>query len=455
MCVGLRSKSNLKLAAAATNPQLFECITSWLREVPVTAIVNSPLLNVVVTGLSHDQSLQAAAECLGNICRETRDVDDNLDAIQVLLPLVVQQRPRIQKAVDDEDTEAFKALTRLFSDAGDSWVVLIAREPQHFRPLVDAILECAARDKDRDVIEYTFGFWYELKQLIVLDRYAQSRAQMVDVYSKLVEVLMKLLEYPESETGNELDLFDGDREQEEKFREFRHHMGDTLKDCCEVMGTPACLGKVLDAIKLWMQKYGSQATQTSVPHWQQLESPLFSMRAMGRMVDTEESVVLPQLMPLLVQIPSHEKLRFAAIMVFGRYTEWTAKHPEFLESQFTYIVSSFQADSKEIVRAAAQAIKFFCTDCKHLLGDQVVQLQSFYDQILDKLPPSSQEEITEGVANVVGVQKVADIYKLIKLYCDPLVARLMVKANNATTEDGKIEVAGMYHYLKAAVGCIT
>ncbi|OIW31880.1 ARM repeat-containing protein [Coniochaeta ligniaria NRRL 30616] len=435
-------------AAAATNSQLFECITSWLREVPVSAIVNSPLLNVVVGGLSHDQSLQAAAECLGNICRETRDVDDNIDAIKVLLPLVVEQRPRIQKAAEEEDIEAFKSLTRLFSDAGDSWVVLIAREPQHFRPLVDAILECAARDKDRDAIEYTFGFWYELKQLIVLDRYAQSRAQMVDVYSRLVDVLMKLLQYPEPETGDELDLFDGDREQEEKFREFRHHMGDTLKDCCEVMGTPECLAKVLDAIKLWMQKYGSQVTQTSVPHWQELESPLFSMRAMGRMVDTEESIVLPQLMPLLVQIPSHEKLRFAAIMVFGRYTEWTAKHPEFLESQFTYIVSSFQADSKEIVRAAAQAIKFFCTDCKNLLGAQVVQLQSFYDQILDKLPPSSQEEITEGVANVVGVQKVEDIYKLLKLYCDPLVARLMVKANNATTEDGKIEVADHIQLLK-------
>lgn len=454
LVLGCKSVPNKKLAAAATNSQLFECITSWLREVPVTAIVNSPLLQVVVSGLAHDQSLQAAAECLGNICRETRDVDDNIEAIKILLPLVVQQTPRIQKAVEEEDTEAFKALTLLFSDAGNSWVVLMAREPQHFRPLVDAIMECAARDKDRDVIEYTFGFWYELKQLITLERYAQSRAQMVDIYSKLVDVLMKLLEYPESETGNELDLFDGDREEEEKFREFRHHMGDTLKDCCEVMGTADCLSKVLDAIKIWMQKYGSQATQTSVPHWQELESPLFSMRAMGRMVDNEESVVLPQLMPLLVQIPSHEKLRFAAIMVFGRYTEWTAKHPEFLESQFTYIVSSFQADSKEIVRAAAQAIKFFCTDCKHLLGDQVLQLQTFYDQILDKLPATSQEEITEGVANVVGVQRVEDIYKLLKIYCDPLVARLMVKANNATTEEGKIEVAGMCPYFQCCVICV-
>jgi transportin-3 len=443
------TETNLDAAEAATNTQLFECITSWLREVPVAAIAASPLLNVVVNGLSHEQSLAAAADCLGAMCRETSDVDDNIETIKILLPRVVEQRSRLQAAAEDEDDkEAFKALARLFADAGDSWVVLIAREPQHCRPLVDALLECAARDKGRDAIEYTFNFWYELKQLIVLDRYAQAKAQLVDVYSKLVDILMKLLEYPQSETANELDLFDGDREEEEKFREFRHHMGDTLKDCCQVMGTAACLSKVLEAIQIWVQKYGSQTTPTSVPHWQELEAPLFSMRAMGRMVDKEESVILPQLMPLLVQIPSHEKLRFAAIMVIGRYTEWTAVHSEFLEAQFNYIVSSFDAESKEIVRAAAQAIKFFCTDCRHLLGPQVLQLQAFYNQILDKLPELSQEEITEGVANVVGVQKSEDIYHLLKLYCDPLVERLKAKANNATTEEGKLAVADHLQLLK-------
>lgn len=419
---------------------------------PVSTIAASPLLNVVVNGLAHDQSLEAAAECLGTICRETRDVDDNLETIKILLPRVIELQPRIQKVAEDEDTEAFKAFTRVFADAGDSWAVLIAREPTHFRPLVDALLECAARDKDRDVIEYTFNFWYELKQYLTLERYIHARVELLDVYSKLVDILLKHLEYPQSESNNELDLFDGDREQEEKFREFRHHMGDTLKDACEVMGVTECLTKVLDAIKIWMQKHGGQATHTSVPQWQSLEAPLFSMRAMGRMVDKEENVVLPQIMPLLVQIPSHEKLRFAAIMVFGRYTEWTAAHPEFLEPQFTYIVSSFQTESPEIIRGAAQSIKFFCTDCKHLLGDQVLQLQIFYDQILDKLPEPSQEEITEGVANVVGVQKPEDIYKLLKLYCDSLVSRLMVKANNATDKEGKLAVAGKW-FIYLPHGC--
>lgn len=424
-----------------------ECITSWLREVPIAAIVNSALLNVIINALANDACLEAAADCLGAICRETRDVDENVETIQILLPRIIELRPRMQKAAEEEDIEDFKALTRLFAEAGESWNVVAAREPANFRTLVEIILECCARDKNREVIDRTFHFWYDLKQYVVLDKYVEARMQFYDVFASLVDVILQHLRYPVSESGDELDLFDGDREQEEKFREFRHQMGDTLKDCCEVLGISDCLTKILEAIRLWMGKYASQVTETSVPNWQELEAPVFGMRALGRMVEKDETIVLPQLMPLLAQMPNHEKLRFATIMVFGRYTEWTAYHPEFLEPQFNYIVTSFQADSKEIIRAAAVAIKYFCTDCKSLLSGQVVQMQTFYDQVLDKLPGMSQEEITEGVASVVGVQRAEDTYKLLKLYCDPLVQRLMTKANQASADEkgndkGKLALAG-------------
>jgi transportin-3 len=431
-------------ASAATNPQLLECITSWLREVPVADIVNSPLLDVVLNALATDSSFEAAVDCLCSIFKETREVDEYLPTIQTLLPRVLALQPRIEIAVREEDQETFKGLTRIFAEAGENWVVLIAREPGHFRALVEAVLECAARDQDRETIGLTFIFWYELKMYLVLEKYIQARLQFVDVYSKLVDILLKHLEYPTPEDPTETDLWDGDREQEEKFREFRHHIGDVLKDCCEIMGVTECLTKVLERIKAWMQTHAGKANGTSVPHWQELEAPLFSMRAMGRMVDRDENIILPQIMPLVVQIPSHEKLRFAAIMVLGRYTEWTANHPEHLESQFNYIVSSFGTDSKEIIRAAAMSLKFFCSDCKYLLTDQVEQLQQFYNQTLDSLPGLSQEEMTEGVATVVAAQKPTETYRLMKLYCDPLMERLMAKANSATDEDGKLAVAGKF-----------
>lgn len=420
-----------------------DCITSWLREVPVSIIVQSPLCDVVFRGVMSDDASKEATEAICTILRETRDVDESAETIKPLLDRVLQLRPRIQTAVREEDTDTFEALTKIFSAAAEAWVVAVAREPAHFRPLVEAVLECAHLDQNREVIEHTFDFWYQLKQYLVLDIYIEARLQMVDVYSKLVDILFTHLQYPKESGGNEQDLFDGDREAEERFREFRHRMGDTLKDSCEVMGVTECLTKVLGAIKTWSSERSSTTSAPGVvPHWQELEAPLFAMRAMGQMVPKDENIVLPQLMPLLVEIPPHEKLRFATIMVLGRYTEWTAQHPEYLEPQFTYIVTSFQTDSKEVVRAAAMAIKYFCTDCRDLLSGQVLQLQSFYDQILDKLPDVSQEEITEGVANVVSAQPEAELYKLLKLYCDPLVQRLMTKANNATDEDSKVAVAG-------------
>jgi transportin-3 len=325
---------SLIIGSAATNPQLLEVITSWLREVPVADVVNSPLLNVIISALDTDRSFEAATDCLCAIFRETREVDEYVSTIQVLLPRVIALRPRIAQAAEQEDAELFKGVTRIFAEAGEAWVVLIAREPNVFRPLVEAVLECAARDLDRDAIALTFVFWYELKLYLVLERYIDARMQYVDVYSKLVDVMLKQLEFPTPD-GNETDLFDGDREAEEKFREFRHQMGDVLKDCCEIMGVTECLTKVLERIKIWTRDYASQATAASVPHWQQLEAPLFSMRALGRMVDKDEDIILPQIIPLIVQIPHHEKLRFATIMVLGRYTEWTSNHPELLEAQFT------------------------------------------------------------------------------------------------------------------------
>jgi len=417
-----------------------------MREIPAQRIVESPLLDVILKALDNDASFDSAVDCVCTIYRDTREVDDSLPVIQALYPRIIALRPKIGEAAEAEDVEAFRGITRLFAEAGEAWVVLIARLPSEFRDLVEAVLECCARDKERDVIGLTFIFWYELKQYITLERYAEARAKFADIFSKLVDVMIKHLEFPTPE-GDESDPFAGDREQEEKFRQFRHNMGDVLKDCCAVIGVTECLGKAYQLIQQWVSKYASQATNSHVPHWQELEAPLFSLRAMGRMVEPEESTILPQVIPLIVQIPDQEKVRFQAIMALGRYTEWTAQHPETLEAQLNYVISGFQHPSQEVVQAAALAFKFLGTDCQKLLGGHIAQLHSFYESVIDKLKPSSQEEVTEGVAAVVAVQPIDKIYETMKLFCDPIMARIMNLANNAKDEAGQRAVAGMFAIL--------
>ena len=440
---------------AAKNPILMDCITSWIREVPLNDIVNSPLIDVVMSATQAETSFDAAVETLCAIFKETREVDDNMNTITALYPRLAELAPRIRACAQEEDWETFKGITRIFAEAGEAWVILIARQPVQFRALVEAVLECCRCDQDREALSQTFNFWFELKQYITLERYMDSRLQFVDIYSHLVDIMISHLQYPMTENEEKVDLFDGDREAEDRFREFRHQLGDVLKDCCEVVGVTECLQKSYVLIEKWVNQYGPQASEGKVPRWQELEAPLFSMRAMGRQVPPDEKVMLPRLIPLIVQIPDQEKVRFQAVMALGRYTEWTAQHSETLQDQLNFIMAAFQHSSKEVVRAAALSFKFFCNDCADLLKDYMPQLQQFYESNLNSLPLTSQEETTEGVASVLAKQPLDNLYQSMKLCCDPIMKRLMEMAQTASQEDQKLAVADQLNLITIFIQWVT
>ncbi|KAK6531614.1 Nuclear import receptor, variant 2 [Orbilia ellipsospora] len=426
---------------ACQEPLLTSCLTSWLREIPVLTIVTSPLLDSTISSLSSDAAFDSAIDCLCAMFAETRD-DENLDTINILFPRILKLQSAIAPAAEN-DIEQLRGFTKLFAEAGEAWVILIARMPTEFRPLVESILECSARDKEQEVIGLTFNFWFDLKNYLVLENYIEARVQLADLFASLVDVMIGHLKYPTPDSGNEADLFDGDREQEERFREFRHKMGDVLKDCCEVLGARDCLAKAYALVGQYMTSYvaGTPSAQNPVPNWQALEAPLFSMRAMGRMVPNDEAEVLPQIMSLLIQLPEHPKVRFAATLVLGRYTEWTAKHPEYLEPQLQYITNGFAHSDKDVMRAAAMALRYFCQDCHQLLVGQIDQLHTFYEQVSASLPSQSLEEVTDGVAHVVAAQPIEKIYDALRLFCGPITTRLMEKANNARDKESVRELS--------------
>ena len=124
-------------------------------------------------------------DCMCTILRDTREVDESIEIISIIYPRLMSLRPNIAKAAESEDQDTFKGFTRIFAEAGEHWVVMIARLPSDFRGLVEAILECCARDTDREAIALTFLFWYELKQIIVLDRYKEARANLADIFAKI------------------------------------------------------------------------------------------------------------------------------------------------------------------------------------------------------------------------------------------------------------------------------
>ena len=68
-------------------------------------------------------------------------------------------------------------------------------------------------------------------------------------------------------------------------------------------------------------------------------------------------------------------------------------------------------------------------------------LQSFYEEVLPRLPTSSQEEVTEGIAAVLARQPLESIYDAMKLTLDPIVKRLVSMAETANDKPSKLAIA--------------
>lgn len=135
-----------------------------------------------------------------------------------------------------------------------------------------------------------------------------------------------------------------------------------------------------------------------------------------------ESVVLPQVMALLPQLPQHPKIRYAVILVMGRYAEWTNCHPDYISYQLQYISSGFE--DKESVAAAAQTLRDLCKYCAPHLVAFLPDLHSFYMNIIRLLPYQDRRQVIEAVAHVLSAVAVDHLLGAIQNFILPIVQRL-------------------------------
>jgi transportin-3 len=268
--------------------------------------------------------------------------------IEVIVGQLVSIKPLLTSSHDDPDR--VRGFCRVFTEAGETYRQLVLAHHETFFPIVEVIAECSAYS-DLDVVQITFNFWYRLA--LCIGKKPSVPQQFYDLYKGLMNVMIRHLHYPpdaEPMTPQELD----------EFRNFRHVMGDTLKDCCFVLGTVACLRAVYDMVVLALGR-------TSGPvAWQEIEAPLFSMRSMGAEVDPKDDEVVPLIMDLIPRLPDHPQVRYAATLVISRYTEWVDEHPQYIDFQLGYISTGFQSSESRVSAAAGQAMKYLCKDCKRV-----------------------------------------------------------------------------------------
>jgi transportin-3 len=284
-----------------------------------------------------------AVDVVCELIYQTKDIEESMAVIEEIYPNLLPLRQEIAQCLENENSDSLRGYCRIFCEAGECYLSLVVKHTDHFRGIVEGIAECTSFH-DLDVVPMTFRFWYQLANELKGNETARLKYQ--DVYQKLVDVMINHLHYPD-------DLDTWTAKERDDFKDFRHFMGDVLKDCCVILGSRIPLGKAYMLI--------SQAASKTPTKWQEVEAPLMALRSMGAEVDPEENEVLPEIMKLLSQLPEHPKIKYAATLVIARYGSWTDKHPEFIEYQLSFISSGFE--NEEVVAASALALKLLCKEC--------------------------------------------------------------------------------------------
>lgn len=331
---------------------MFNCLRSWLTagEVNASALAETPLFAYAFEALGSDDLFDVAVDVICDLIHETQEIDDNMDVIQLIVPRVIALQPQLQEQADDPDK--IKGFAKIFAEAGETYRLLVLQHTETFFPIVKAIGECSAYS-DLDIVPITFPFWMRLAQSI--GKKPSVSPLFLDAYRTLMRVIIGHLHFP-------VDIATMPPQEADNFRAFRHVMGDTLKDCCFVLGANSCLLATYDMITTALSRNADALS------WQEIEAPLFAMRSMGAEVDPNDNEMVPKIMDLIPSLPNHPRVRYAATLIISRYTEWINLHPDYIQYQLQYISAGFEDPDTEVSGAAGHALKYLCQDCKQVSG---------------------------------------------------------------------------------------
>ncbi|KAI0320348.1 ARM repeat-containing protein [Amylostereum chailletii] len=363
----------------AVQNQVFRCLKSWLvaGEVSATAVGSTQLFDFAFEALASEQLFDAAADVICDIIHETQEVDDNMPVIERIVPQVLKLRSGL----------------------------------------------CSAYS-DLDIVPITFPFWERLAQSI--GKRTSISPLFHEAYKALMNVIIGHLRFPQdvsSLTGQEL----------ENFRQFRHVMGDTLKDCCAVLGTEYCLMTALDLISVALSR-GPGAT------WQDVEAPLFAMRSMGAEIDPNDDKAVPRVMETIPSLPQHPRVRYAALLLISRYTRWINLHMDYVPACLQYISAGFEDSDEEVCTAAGHALKYLCEDCKQHLVPFLPQLHTFLGTVGSKLPQEDKMVIYEAISHVISampMEQAAQSLRTFALDILSVVHALSAKVSVVTKQELK------------------
>ncbi|KAJ3112380.1 Nuclear import receptor [Physocladia obscura] len=418
--------------------QSLECLRAWFEagNISLDSIAATSLVPHCFTYINNenqdDAVFDTAVDVISEIIRRTGSLSSAGRESATVQPLIESIYTGLGSlsgilnfSITTENEDKARALCRLFVSAGESYMNLILSNWNSWQIIVAAILRCTSI-KDLEIVAITFQFWMALAdevEAVLKSSNANlpSTQTLIGVYRQLNDVMIEHLRYPLNN--------DWTAKERDEFRDFRHNMGDVLKACVFVLGQQEALARPYNILKGFIVDGSAGGSlDPSIP-WQRVEAPLFALRTIGRNISDEEGTVLPVIMSMLPQLPQHPKVRYAAILVIGRYASWTKHHPEFIPYQMTFISKGFE--DSESISAASQSLRYLCDECGDRLVDYLSQLHPFYLTIVKTLDRLDKNEVISALAHVIKHVPVVsndpnspDMLKVLEMFCLPIAQRL-------------------------------
>lgn len=209
--------------------RVFSCLLSWIKmeAIPLEVLATSEFVPLLFESLAAEPLFDTSVDLLCEIIVQSRSLKQ-MKLVNDLMARLPQLIVPYRHSVTSENSDVSRGLARLFVAAGEAYLFEVIGKFETYGILSELILECTA-NKDLDIAQISFNFWFQLAEELPSGENREVLPKFFSAFSRLMGMIIGHLKYPD-------DTQVLTAEQRDEFRDFRHVVGDTLKDCCAVLG---------------------------------------------------------------------------------------------------------------------------------------------------------------------------------------------------------------------------
>ncbi|KAG0087657.1 hypothetical protein BGZ93_006862 [Podila epicladia] len=429
---------------ASSKPKALVCLRSWVQY-GISFDILQPVLGLVLNALLDDETFDAAAEVWSEIMASKSAARHSDTICEGLMPCFASEWAKAKhlKAVQEENEDVGKNLCQLLSTFGDNFSDWIAGK--FMRADIVVYLEMMMGfagfpgyyAEDETISDLTLNFWYMLQESLselpsddsgdgeeddaqdgqqVLSTISAASSTVgldqqsvqtiknasVHVYTRLVDVLRKKLEFP---LQSEWLTWTKDIRQE--FAGHRQEIADTLINSYHVLHQQI-LSQLIDTCSQQLDQMQAASVHSSEnPQLEsvlvQLEATLYCIKALSEVVPHTESSQLPRFFSeqIFGRLPSTIvcRARETALTLVGSYADWFKVHPTYLLPALNFVIPALEIP--QLAPCAAKALKNICDTCRESLVDAIDAFMNVFANVEGAIDPSIKGSVVYSISTVI------------------------------------------------------